>query len=150
MQFGFYCGYSKECRLAPWKDKSVGTVTLPQLLCGRKRQGRSSPESCELVRVQETRWLQRLQTVVTAERLHSTQESVETLSVNTQPLQPPGHWVPGSSTAAAGAGCWRAVGGWGCSRLPAGQLTAGSLVIYNLIQTTVSDLKDLIYFLSPL
>lgn len=33
--------------LAPWKDKSVGTVTLPQPLCGRKRQGRSSPESCE-------------------------------------------------------------------------------------------------------
>lgn len=33
--------------LAPCKDKSVGTVTLPRRLCGRKRQGRSSPESCE-------------------------------------------------------------------------------------------------------
>lgn len=33
--------------LAAWKDKSEGTVTLPQPLCGRKRQGRSSPKSCE-------------------------------------------------------------------------------------------------------
>lgn len=110
----------------------------------------------QLAGLQETHWLRGLQTAVTAQRLPSTQELVETQPVNTQRLQPLGHLVLGSSTGGGGMGCRRAegirvAGGSGRMRThtkPVGSPQTALSVIYDLIQMTVSDLEDLIYFIS--
>lgn len=71
---------------------------------GRGEAPRRAASTRQLAWVQETRWLQGLQTAVTAQSLHSTQEFVEVHSVNTQPLRPLRHLVLGSATGEAAGG----------------------------------------------
>lgn len=135
----------------------MGTVTLPRRLCGRKRQGRSSPESCEHApaRVGPGDTL--------APRASDGGDSPE-------PSQHAG--VRGSALCKytaitapeafgprllprekllAGRGDFGGWGQWedeGAQRYPPGSPRSAVPVVYVLIQMTVSDLKDLIYFLS--